>query len=480
MNDSENKITVENFDVDKYSEQLAGLLDKIQNDCWTEYYCVSQQIYEKWNCDLFDIFDRVTGGIFVKDYECYILNSFLSELFTEKQNDSFVYSCPLDNGLLLRGPIVYYYLICFKVKHQNPTVESVAVWWGNINNFIGKLKSALESDSKIDITERQAIIQTKYLLGCLDNLRSFTLVCMNSEAVLMSDEEGDFIKIKGNMSLENNYKVLGEIHALINSLIFEECDIPAIYTDLLQVTSKVEESVNLTFGKLMNHADENINGRCLKLHREADSYIENYVTLNYAYKQIEEELRNSRKHTYICGLLNGAVEILVMMHNLAKGDNLEPAYLIVPGDYLTRHKESSSILWNGVEYEHSSYLVDDNVMTGSTIKAAMKYMNEQINSTVNKCILIRHPDINRISQMKAYNEAISVDFLEKHCVGILNESPYTKIKPNTNICGEYLDELGIFTLTGDYFLRFLYKNGLYGVQSEVYFFEKMYNLDEVR
>ncbi|WP_207648617.1 hypothetical protein, partial [Clostridium sp. N3C] len=80
---------------------------------------------------------------------------------------------------------------------------------------------------------------------------------------------------------------------------------------------------------------------------------------------------------------------------------------------------------------------------------------------------LRHPEINRIPQMKAYNKAVSVDFLKKSCIGLINHSPYSKIKYETNYYGEYLDELGVFTLTGEFFLRYLFKNGLYGKNSEV-------------
>lgn len=480
MNKCKNYISIENFDASEYSLQLSQFLDKIHNDYSIEYSRVVQQVAKKWQCDLYDIFDKVTGGVFVRDNECYLLNSSLSVLFFEKEDSGLIYSCPLDNGILLRGPHVYYYLICFKAKYQNPTVDNVIIWWNNIKNFLCKLKNAIKKDEKIEFTERQTKIQTKYIMGCLDNLRSFTLICLNSEAILISDEKCNFITIKDNKFLQKNVETLNDIHGLLNSLLFMKCSIVDIYSDLLQIIWNVEKNVDEVFGKLVELSDENTNGRCLKLHREVDSYIENYVTLNYAYGQIEEELRDKNTNIYLCGILNGAVEIVVMMQKIAQKYDLESAYLVVPGDYLSRHRENTCILWNDKEQEKSAYLVDDNVMTGSTIKTAMKYMNEQINCSIKKCILIRHPDINRIPQMEAYQEAVSVDFLEKYCVGLLNESPYSKIKPNTNIGGEYLDELGIFTLTGDYFLRFLYKNGIYGENSEVESLKKIYNLYEVR
>ncbi|RRR99068.1 hypothetical protein CWI01_00190, partial [Streptococcus pneumoniae] len=46
-------------------------------------------------------------------------------------------------------------------------------------------------------------------------------------------------------------------------------------------------------------------------------------------------------------------------------------------------------------------------------------------------------------------------------------APYSKIKFGTNIAKQYLDELQIFTLSGDEILRLLYKNGLFSEESEV-------------
>lgn len=60
-----------------------------------------------------------------------------------------------------------------------------------------------------------------------------------------------------------------------------------------------------------------------------------------------------------------------------------------------------------------------------------------------------------------------MDELNKKAYGMTFDSPYTKIKQNTNYGNEYLDELGIFTLTGDLFLKLLYKNGHFFPNTEV-------------
>lgn len=470
MEKNRDTISIANFDEHQYTLQLASFLNDIQDKCFIEYKKISERIEQNWNCEIYDLFDKATGGIFVRDYECYHITSALQEAFLEHQGTALIYSCPLDNGILLRGPLVYYYLVCFKEKYRYPTVKSVEQWWENIKVFLEQLEKAITKDCKEsdNFTNKGKLIQTKFIMGCLDNLRHFVLICMNSKAVLDSYGISDIIKVKENNYLVRCSEVLSKIHALLVKTSFEKCDLIELYNQVLDIIKNVKRITHNIFNELNNIGNEEVNAKCLKLHREVDSFIENYVTLKYAAKEIEKELQDEKKPIYVYGILNGSVEISIMFVNLVTNHTLEPIYMIIPGDYLTRHGVNDCIAWNKeMDYDDSCLLIDDNTMTGTTVELAMKYINEQRNSAVKKCILIRHPDINRIAQMDAYKKAISIDFLQNHCVGLLNESPYSKIKSGTNIGGEYLDELGVFTLTGDYFLRFLYKNGIYDKGSEV-------------
>jgi hypothetical protein len=51
--------------------------------------------------------------------------------------------------------------------------------------------------------------------------------------------------------------------------------------------------------------------------------------------------------------------------------------------------------------------------------------------------------------------------------GMFNRSPYSKIKERTNYGGEFLYELGVFTISGFKLVEYLYKNGLFEKGSEV-------------
>lgn len=71
--------------------------------------------------------------------------------------------------------------------------------------------------------------------------------------------------------------------------------------------------------------------------------------------------------------------------------------------------------------------------------------------------------------MAFYDSFMDLDLVERDFVGLIMSSPYTKIKEGTNIYNEFLDELGIFTLSGYKFCKYLYKNGVFEENTEISF-----------
>ncbi|PGQ90046.1 hypothetical protein COA25_32785, partial [Bacillus cereus] len=86
-------------------------------------------------------------------------------------------------------------------------------------------------------------------------------------------------------------------------------------------------------------------------------------------------------------------------------------------------------------------------------------------------------DLNRLPQMEFYNSFIDLDLVERYFVGLIMPSPYTKIKEGTNIYNEFLDELGIFTLSGYKFAKYLYKNGVFEENTEISFIRDFFKGD---
>ena len=60
--------------------------------------------------------------------------------------------------------------------------------------------------------------------------------------------------------------------------------------------------------------------------------------------------------------------------------------------------------------------------------------------------------------------AIDTSKFTTYIKGLIFPSPYSKIKDGNS----YLDELGIFNKSRDRIVRYLYKNGRYTKESEVY------------
>ena len=116
--------------------------------------------------------------------------------------------------------------------------------------------------------------------------------------------------------------------------------------------------------------------------------------------------------------------------------------------------------------EFSDYiLLDDNALTGQTLQNSYNFLKRQDNDV--NIFLVRHPNINRIEQSKIYGHCLNLDNYNKSVFGMVFDSPFSRLKANTNWGNEFLDELGVFTKTGDAFLKCLYKNGLFKQNTEV-------------
>ena len=222
---------------------------------------------------------------------------------------------------------------------------------------------------------------------------------------------------------------------------------------------------NRIYSNVLKLNDKVINTKCFTLHREADSFIENSITMKYVADIILNKLDDVSALT-LCGVLSGALELTFMLRSYVMGQ-CKVVFISMPCDYLNRQEMNFSRCSPQIDDGPKYIVIDDNVMTGKTLEYVYAYLSDKLSAKIEYFALLRHPDINRIPQMVAYKKAVDLDFLKKYCLGYLNESPYSKIKMDTNLGGEFLDELGVFTLTGDYFLRFLYKNALFSRNSEV-------------
>lgn len=469
-----NRIVNANFNEKDYLNKLAKLLEEKEKCERQAYKEIDSLIERNWEgASGGDIFELVTGGIKIKDWEWELDQSNYKEMFSFAKTSSLCYSIDLEDSKLLRGPLVYYYLVCNKVKNGNLKKCQINDYMRNVIEFLEKCKNVLNNYGRKKCSEN---LEKKYLLGIVDNIRNILLICLNIEIGMENEYKNCFlIEIYNESSFFPYIEFIQTCYNMFEDLLMKDCEIDKTKKNLIEIICLAQNKVRVLFPEVLNLGLENTNS-FFRLHREADSMYENYVSMRYCVNQHMKKGSEKRIETIIpCGILSGALELPIVFSKFLSKKISQYNYINMPGDYLERHKVCLQKNIVKDKQGKSIILFDDNVMTGSTLESAINFINNNTVYEVEKCVILRHPEINRIYQMKSYNKAVSIKFLRDKCVGYINHSPYSKIRESTNYGGEFLDEVGVFTLTGEFFLRYLYKNGLYLKESEVdYFGRKKY------
>ena len=464
------KISEPITNVNDYEIALANLLKKKSIEERQKYGEFDNQVRNGIGLPYNEIFELVTGGIKVFDWEWELDNSPYKDLFGEKIDDSYLYAIPLEDSILLRGPYIYYYMACYKEKYKNPTFGLLSKWNDNIQIFIQSLFNCLtKAESQNEINN---ILERKYHLGILEQLRHIIVVCLNAKLSVNHRNENKFIDYYAdNEDIQLFYKELSRCYSLYETLLFvKNINRPMLFENLMGLSIFCKNVSDKVFKEIIFIGNEKLNSRCFNLHREADSFIENYVSIRDMALNVNSQVNLYGKKVALYGVLNGAIEFPALMFHFCGENKYTFNYVCINGDYLSRHvKSEEQNLPDYDKIDNYAIIMDDNVMTGITLEIAMNYILEHDRCKILKFFLLRHPELNRISQMDALGKAVSIEFLNENCLCLFNHSPYSKIKPKTNYYKEYLDELGVFTLTGEYFLRYLYKNGLFLKNSEVYY-----------
>ena len=82
-------------------------------------------------------------------------------------------------------------------------------------------------------------------------------------------------------------------------------------------------------------------------------------------------------------------------------------------------------------------------------------------------IAIRHPNINRLPQIEHFKTAMNLKMIDRMFYGFVTDTPYSKIKSNTNHNNMFVNELNIFSIMTEVFLKALYKNNSFIKDSQV-------------
>lgn len=465
------KLYKNNLNVDLYKRELAKLEHK-KTDSWNLLLKKYNKIIKKnfkVNNGLNDIYEWFTGAVFFKDYEWEeIHNNKIKDLFETMENNSYLYSLPLDNGIILRGSNIYYFFSTDVSRFKKPNIKEINKWFDNVSVYIKKVLIILGDYQIKDYYDR------RLLLALLDNIRNIILILTNCELMKLSINGKDFIyhsnyknkEINDCFALINKYQETIEIICLDGKCFKDEIE---SIRDIYKNTLKILEDVSLL---IFDIHDEFILGKSFNPLREIDNYFENYIVCKYI---VDEKMINYEidKKINLIGILYGGLELPFIISRMIPNNNTISFLFQNHGMYLDRQqKDRNKIIIDLKEYgflnkENDTFLVDDNMMSGVTMQFAYNqlYLND-INN-IKGIFVIRHPNINRIAQLEYFDTALNLDLVDNYIYGMLTDTPYTKIKSGTNYNNMFVNELNIFSVMTEVFLKALYCNNSFIKDSQV-------------
>jgi len=445
------------FNVD-YVSQLAKVerfLNKDKKSLLKKYNNKIKKIWQ--NCsNIEDIFDFTIGCVKFDDYDWELVENLkFKQIFASKYNKSYLYMSEDDNHKLLRGPWAYYYMICAKDKFKPLKRDDVLNWLNNLSDFIKELNNNLAELTKISDENR------KFYLAVCDHVRLVITLMLNFEIAKKNEGKNYIYQISSDDYKICKYSNLFiKIHSLILQTLFEKSfninDLHLLINELLDLIST---SINL-----IEIIDMTILYQSFKIHRELDCFIENYLGIKYFTQTFKKKFND---YNFV-GIMNGGIELPYIISNIVGASLDKICFLNLNNNklYLERHTDidGNQVVDNRRIKTDNYILLDDNALTGRTIEKASKFLT---NNNEVYTALIRHPNINRIEQSKIYDRTLNLNLFNNKYFGMLFDSPFSKLKENTNWGNEYLDEFGTFTKTGEAFLKCLYRNQMFKENSEV-------------
>lgn len=383
-----------------------------------------------------EVFDDLTGGVFVPDEVWIRFPEKLVSFLSLRTGNGYKYILPTDQGVLLRGVQNYYSFIANKPMEKNYDFMSVIESYSGMMVFIKDL-------IKIRDQCHSSIYKVYIDLEILDISRNFLLLMINSELqinhmFLPFYEDQNSLKEETQL-MDFIFKGYENYFFTSNKSLFDDNSLSNFYCKLLKLYKKTKL---LLFKNKNNHLE-----RIARVHREEDCFWKVYVSIKSMKKFISS-------NTVYVGLMYGALEFPFLIHYLF---NVKVGLLNYRGGYL-KNRDLIQIQQPKLE---KFFLIDDNLLTGRTLDEASSILKNVTGAWV-----MRRPGLNRVPQMQGLKCFFNT-YNHPPLFGMLYPTQYTKIKINTNIFGEYLNELGIFTLTGNRVLELIYKNGVFNPKGEV-------------
>lgn len=436
--------------------------------------------YSKLIYDIYDIVDKDTGAVFLSDDDSILLKRQrdvhpLFKVFDiECTSDKRVYTCNMNNRVILRGAKNYYYGFCF-LGDLNVTNEEILNTLKYTNIFINEvIKQPIKG------MRYNSILDLKYILAILDVMRNSCIT--NLFFFLMKENKIEDIYIyndKENETIDGIYKLLLKIEEKLVDIILEQKNslsfgVWEILNEFIRIQTYIENIIKNN----KKDYEKDLYIRYRKL-READNVVENILSINYAIKCTEKnKLKDlSNNEIYVFGLNYGSVELAIIASIILSRNKVS----VITGNIMKKFRKvyveaannQKNIINEKLKKDAQYIIIDENLMTGSTLNKANDYI-QQCGLNLMDIIVIKYPTVARVKNLEGIDVEKYIKLMES-VKGMIIPSNYSKLcNIRKDFIFPFMDNLGTFDLTKYEILKNLYKNKIYKNNSAVSRLEEYY------
>lgn len=429
--------------------------------------------YVKSEFELYDIFDKETGSIYLTDKDSVLLNSKYNKHPIFKIFDidcienSRKYTCNMNDRILLRGPQNYYFGFCYlgDLDVENEQIVNTLEY---VKKFI-----VISRNEKYEEFDYKNILDVKTVLAIMDVIRNSIITNLFFCLMKENNIKDIYVYNEGENILANEfYKLLKKVENKIYDIVLEQRYKLIEYFD--EIVNEFLRLQTILIKEIKENKDNYKNDLYIRYRksREADCVIENILCIKYAIEEILEQKNDiiSKNNLYVLGLNYGSIELIAIADVLLEkkeishiSGNIMKKFRKV---YVEAANKQKNITNNKIEKNSYYIIVDENIMTGQTLENAKKYL-ENFNLKLLDTIIIKYPTIARIKNIANIENSNYLELL-KTIKGMLVPTYYSKLCEYRNdFIFPYMDKLGTFDLYKYEILKNLYKNREYIEESAV-------------
>lgn len=219
----------------------------------------------------------------------------------------------------------------------------------------------------------------------MDNMRNLSLVLMNTTIMNRYLEKNTYVALdtyKRDEDISVCHDICKRIYEVMEKLCFGDGLDDQMMDQIRYVLDRILPLSNQVIDKTLRKNDPVLNTKSFRNTREIDSYLENYITMEYAIDQLTRQNPDiSKKDIYYSGICYGGIELPFLAENIIDSNyyNIKPSMITLGGDYKSRHTIGSSeeVLYSkGIDQSEKSHRVvaDDLIATRSNCSDSIKYI----------------------------------------------------------------------------------------------------------